>query len=218
MRRRAVNCQHHESRLPQHRSPAELQRLWPSASSSTRELARQVIQIARIHATRGAQRVHHIRADPGWAWLLTRHLPQLIYSEEVSLTTLSLESSSKWYGTPKNLMRQRHQPLTLFWRIIILLVSINRRSLLRLVFSNGLIITTRSLTHSPTHWPNTRLVIYGRIFSVAFSLAFKMVSEIDMLSVNRNLASLLGLTMPHFNTMESSIFAGLDFDVSVCEV
>ena len=56
-----------------------------------------------------------------------------------------------------------------------------------------------------------------RLFSVAFSLAFKMVSEIDMLSINRPLAKLLGLTIPHFNAMESEIFAGLTFDASVTE-
>lgn len=57
-----------------------------------------------------------------------------------------------------------------------------------------------------------------RLFCVAFSLAFKMISEIDMQSVNRNLAhDLLGLTMPHFNAMESAIFARLKFDVGISE-
>ena len=44
-----------------------------------------------------------------------------------------------------------------------------------------------------------------------------MVSEIDWLSINRPLAQLLGLTVPHFNAMETAIFAGLNFDVGVTE-
>lgn len=44
-----------------------------------------------------------------------------------------------------------------------------------------------------------------------------MVSEIDWLSINKPLAQLLGLTVAHFNVMESAIFAGLDSDVGVTE-
>ena len=52
---------------------------------------------------------------------------------------------------------------------------------------------------------------------VAFSMAFKMVAEIDWMSINKLLANLLGLAVPHFNAMESAIFAGLNFDVGVTE-
>ena len=48
-------------------------------------------------------------------------------------------------------------------------------------------------------------------------MAFKMVAEIDWLSINGPLAGLLGLTVQHFNAMESSIFAGLNFNVGVTE-
>ena len=44
-----------------------------------------------------------------------------------------------------------------------------------------------------------------------------MVSEIDWLSINRPLAQLLGLTVPHFNAIESAIFAGLEENVGVTE-
>lgn len=57
----------------------------------------------------------------------------------------------------------------------------------------------------------------NRLISVAFSLAFKMVSEIDWQSLNQPLAGLLGLTVPHFNAMESAIFAGLNFNVGITE-
>ena len=52
---------------------------------------------------------------------------------------------------------------------------------------------------------------------MAFSMAFKMVAEIDWMSINKLLANLLGLAVPHFNAMESAIFAGLNFDVGVTE-
>ena len=57
----------------------------------------------------------------------------------------------------------------------------------------------------------------NRLISVAFSLAFKMISEIDWQSLNQPLAGLLGLTVPHFNAMESAIFAGLNFNVGITE-
>lgn len=54
-----------------------------------------------------------------------------------------------------------------------------------------------------------------RMFAVQFGLAFKMVAEIDVLSVNVNLASILNVSLAQFNEMESEVCAALDFNIGV---
>lgn len=63
-------------------------------------------------------------------------------------------------------------------------------------------LTKRGLKHSV--YLNS--ITVKRLFAVAFSLAFKMISEIDMMSVNANLADILGLSVKHFYRMECSIY------------
>ena len=57
-----------------------------------------------------------------------------------------------------------------------------------------------------------------RIFAVAFSLAFKMISEIDMKSLNQVLSQFLDIaSVKDFNKMESEILAAHKYDVGVSE-
>ena len=44
-----------------------------------------------------------------------------------------------------------------------------------------------------------------------------MVSEIDVMSVNVNVADLLMISKTHFNAIESQLFAALNFDVGISE-
>ena len=67
------------------------------------------------------------------------------------------------------------------------------------------------------HDSNLVFLLCCRIFAVAFSFAFKMVSEIDMKSINIPLKHIIDLPLWHFNTVESAFFAALDFDVGLTE-
>ena len=59
------------------------------------------------------------------------------------------------------------------------------------------------------------LLLPPRLFAIAYGFAYKMVAEIDWMSLNKPLARLLGLTVEHFNCIESAIFAALDYDIGV---
>lgn len=59
------------------------------------------------------------------------------------------------------------------------------------------------------------LLLPSRLLALAYGFAFKMVSEIDWMSLNQPLARLLGLTVDHFNRIESAIFAALDYNIGV---
>lgn len=54
-----------------------------------------------------------------------------------------------------------------------------------------------------------------RLIGVAHSFAYKMLAEIDWMSINKPLADILGISLSHFNTLESSLFAALDFNIGV---
>ncbi len=42
-----------------------------------------------------------------------------------------------------------------------------------------------------------------------------MLAEIDWMSINKPLAGFLGISLTHFNQLESSLFAALDFNIGV---
>ena len=44
-----------------------------------------------------------------------------------------------------------------------------------------------------------------------------MVSEVDIISLNVDLARLLGIKLAHFNEIENALFSALDFDIGVSE-
>ena len=56
-----------------------------------------------------------------------------------------------------------------------------------------------------------------RLLAVAYSFAFKMISEIDWMSINVQLANILGISLKHFNQLEADIFAAFKFDVGLSE-
>ena len=57
----------------------------------------------------------------------------------------------------------------------------------------------------------------SRILAIAFGFGFKMVSEVDIISLNVDLARLLGIKLAHFNEIENALFSALDFDIGVSE-
>ena len=65
-------------------------------------------------------------------------------------------------------------------------------------------------------WDN-QIFCWFRLLAIAFGFAFKMVSEVDMISLNVHLARLLGIELTHFNEIENALFSALDFDIGVSE-
>ena len=61
----------------------------------------------------------------------------------------------------------------------------------------------------------TSALLFRRLFAVCFSFAFKMVAEIDLMSINAATARVLGLSLAHFNELESAVFVALSCDVGV---
>ena len=56
-----------------------------------------------------------------------------------------------------------------------------------------------------------------RLFTIAYGLAYKMLQEIDWMSLNKPLARLLGISLTHFNTMESDIYRALNYHIGVSQ-
>ena len=56
-----------------------------------------------------------------------------------------------------------------------------------------------------------------RILCVAFGFSFKMISEIDMMSLNEPLSQIIGLSVKHFYQIECSIYRAMDFDIGISE-
>ena len=56
-----------------------------------------------------------------------------------------------------------------------------------------------------------------RLFAIAFSLAFKMLTDIDVMGLNSHLARSLGMSVSHFNDIESVFFMAIDFNAGVTE-
>jgi len=57
----------------------------------------------------------------------------------------------------------------------------------------------------------------SRLLAIAFGFGFKMVSEVYIISLNVDLARLLGIKLAHFNEIENALFSALDFDIGVSE-
>lgn len=55
------------------------------------------------------------------------------------------------------------------------------------------------------------------MLTVQFGLAFKMVQEIDVRSLNANLACLLNISLAQFNEIESNILSALNFNAGFSE-
>ena len=56
-----------------------------------------------------------------------------------------------------------------------------------------------------------------RLFAVAFSLAFKMLADIDVMGLNSHLSRALGMSVSHFNDIESAFFVSIDFNAGITE-
>ena len=56
-----------------------------------------------------------------------------------------------------------------------------------------------------------------RLFAVAFGLAFKMLADIDVESLNSHLSSVLGMSVSHFNDIESAFFMSINFNAGITE-
>ena len=56
-----------------------------------------------------------------------------------------------------------------------------------------------------------------RLFTVAFSLAFKMLADIDVMGLNSHLSRVLGMSVSHFNDIESAFFMSINFDAGITE-
>ena len=53
--------------------------------------------------------------------------------------------------------------------------------------------------------------------AMAYSFAFKMLSELDCVSMNKKLAEILGITLEHFNEIEAEMLMAFAFDMGVTE-
>ena len=56
-----------------------------------------------------------------------------------------------------------------------------------------------------------------RLFAVAFSLAFKMLADIDVMGLNSHLSRALGMSVSQFNDIESAFFLSIDFNAGITE-
>ena len=56
-----------------------------------------------------------------------------------------------------------------------------------------------------------------RLFAVAFGLAFKMLADVDVMSLNSHLSSVLGMSVSHFNDIESAFFMSINFNAGITE-
>ena len=56
-----------------------------------------------------------------------------------------------------------------------------------------------------------------RLFAVAFSLAFKMLTDIDVMGLNSHLSKELGMSVSHFNDIETAFFMSIDFNAGITE-
>ena len=54
-----------------------------------------------------------------------------------------------------------------------------------------------------------------RLVAVAHSFAYKVLAEIDWMSINRPLADFIGISLSHFNQLEAVLFATLNFNIGV---
>jgi len=56
-----------------------------------------------------------------------------------------------------------------------------------------------------------------RLLAIAYGFAYKMLCEIDWMSLNVPLAQLLCVSRQQFNQMESAVFAAFDYDIGLQE-
>ena len=69
--------------------------------------------------------------------------------------------------------------------------------------------------HSFHRSSHALLSLCHRLVAVAHSFAYKMLAEIDWMSINRPLADFLGISLSHFNQLEATLFATLNFNIGV---
>ena len=60
-------------------------------------------------------------------------------------------------------------------------------------------------------------IFFCRMTAMAYSFAFKMLSELDCVSMNKKLAEILGITLEHFNEIEAEMLMAFAFDLGVTE-